>query len=56
MPTKSEIRDVAAGLGRLLDAIERGELDASPAYVARLEGAQAALEAIGAPKVKPEAS
>lgn len=47
--TKTEMREVADGLGRLLDAIERGDLDASPAYIARLEGAAAALEAIAAP-------
>ncbi len=42
-------RDVAQardGLQRILEAIGRGELTASSAYVARLEGAISALSAL----------
>jgi hypothetical protein len=41
--TVSEARD---GLKRVLEAIRAGELTAGPGYVARLEGAVAALEAL----------
>jgi hypothetical protein len=34
------------GLQRLVEAIRRGELTAAPGYVARLEGAIAALDAL----------
>ena len=36
--------DAREGLRRVLDAIRSGELTASPSYVARLEGAIAALD------------
>lgn len=49
MPTKREIRAVADGLGRILEAVERGELDAPPGMIARLDGARMALESISAP-------
>jgi len=45
--------EAAAVLRRVLDAIERGELDARPAERNRLEGALVALEALAAPTVKP---
>ena len=41
--TVIESRD---GLRRVLDAIRKGELTAGPGYVARLEGAVAALDAL----------
>lgn len=41
--TVSDARD---GLRRVLEAIRRGELTAGPGYVARLEGAIAALQAL----------
>jgi len=44
--TKRELREAAAGLGRILEAVERGELDAPPAMLARLDGARLALEAL----------
>lgn len=46
---RGDLREAAAVLGRLLDAIERGEIDAPTSYVARLEGARTALAALGAP-------
>ena len=39
-------RDIARSLTFLLEAIERGELVATPLEVARLQGAVEALEAI----------
>jgi len=41
-----ELAEVAAGLRRILDAIERGELAADPGEINRLEGAAAALDAL----------
>ena len=41
--TVAESRD---GLQRVLEAIRTGELTASPGYLARLEGAIAALDAL----------
>lgn len=40
------LAEVAAGLRRLLAAIEAGELSASAGEVARLEGAADAIEAL----------
>lgn len=40
------VADTRQGLQRILEAIRRGELTAGPSYVARLEGAIAALEAL----------
>lgn len=45
--TTNELVEVAAGLRRLLDAIARGDLTAEPGEINRLEGAAAALEALG---------
>jgi hypothetical protein len=44
---RETIRDVAAQLRDILEAVERGELVAEPGLVARLEGAALALEALG---------
>jgi hypothetical protein len=40
------VADARDGLQRILEAIGRGELTASSSYVARLEGAIAALSAM----------
>ncbi len=42
----AELADVAAGLRRILAAIETGDLTADSGTVARLEGALAAIEAL----------
>jgi hypothetical protein len=42
------VREAAELLRTLLDAIEKGELDAPPIIVARLSGALAALEELKA--------
>ena len=42
----AEIREVAAGLRRMLDAIEAGQITADSGTIARLEGAVAALDAL----------
>ena len=44
--TRAEIAEVAAGLNRILAAVERGELTAHAGLIARLEGASAALLAM----------
>jgi hypothetical protein len=49
MPGRIERRTLAEsrdGLQRVLEAIRTGELTATPGYVARLEGAIAALDAL----------
>jgi hypothetical protein len=43
---RETVRDVAAQLRDILDAVERGEMVAEPGRVARLEGAALALEAL----------
>lgn len=47
VPSKRELRDTAEALRRILKAVERPELTAPPGLVTRLEGAGAALEALG---------
>jgi ribosome-binding protein aMBF1 (putative translation factor) len=42
----SDLADLAEGLQRLLDAIERGELTADASTISRLEGAAASLQAL----------
>lgn len=44
--SKAEIAEVVAGLHRLLEAVKGGQLVANVGLVARLEGAQAALQAL----------
>jgi len=44
--SSDDLVDVAAGLRRILGAVHRGELSASPGMVARLEGAIEALETV----------
>lgn len=41
-----DVAEARDGLQRILEAIGRGELTASASYVARLEGATAALSAM----------
>jgi hypothetical protein len=41
-----DTREAAALIRRILEAIERGELDAPATVIARLEGALVALEAL----------
>jgi hypothetical protein len=43
---RETVRDVAAQLRDILEAVERGEMVAEPGLVARLEGAALALEAL----------
>lgn len=50
MPTKTELREVADGLAAILERVEAGELDAPPGFIARLEGARAALLATAEPE------
>lgn len=42
----ADVADARDGLQRILEAIGRGELTASSAYVSRLEGAISALDAL----------
>jgi hypothetical protein len=44
--TAEDLDELAAGLGRLLDAIENGTLEADSGTVAGLEGARAAVQAL----------
>ncbi len=44
--TTEELEDLAAGLGRLLGAIEKGTLEADSGTIAGLEGARAAIQAL----------
>ena len=39
VPAKDDLDDAAAAILRIIDAVERGELDAPPGLVARLDGA-----------------
>ena len=44
--TVEELDELAAGLQRLLDAIEKGTLEADAGTIAGLEGARAAIQAL----------
>jgi hypothetical protein len=44
--TVEELEELAAGLRRLLDAIETGTLEADAGTIAGLEGARAAIQAL----------
>jgi hypothetical protein len=44
---RSDIAEVSAGVKRLLAVIQSGEVSADAGRIARLEGAIAALEALG---------
>jgi hypothetical protein len=44
--TVDELRDLAAGLRRLLDAIQSGTLEADAGTISGLEGAAVAIEAL----------
>ena len=44
--TVDELSELAAGLHRLLDAIENGTLEADAGTIAGLEGARAAIQAL----------
>jgi hypothetical protein len=44
--TVAELEELAAGLQRLLDAVENGALAADAGTIARLEGAAAAIQAL----------
>lgn len=44
--TVEELSDLASGLGRLIGAIEAGELEADPGTISGLEGAAAAIRAL----------
>ncbi len=46
--TVAELAEVAAGIRRLLGAVEAGDLTADAGTVARLEGAAAVLDALSA--------
>jgi hypothetical protein len=50
MPTKRELRETAEALRRILDSVDRGELDAPPGLTRRLDAAACALEALANPK------
>lgn len=50
-----DVAEARDGLQRILEAIGRGELTASPGYVARLEGAIAALSAMLGEPLSPSA-
>lgn len=49
MSSKRDMREAAETLGRILAAVERGELDAPPGMLARLDGARLALAAVADP-------
>lgn len=51
--TKRELRETADGLTRILEAVQRGEIDCPPSLATRLDGARVALAALGAPGGKP---
>jgi hypothetical protein len=55
VPSKRELRETAEALRRILAAVERGDLTAPAGLAQRLEGAAAALEALGASET-PRAS
>jgi hypothetical protein len=46
--TRADFAEVADGLARLLDTIDRGELTAGPGTATRLEGAMIALRSLAA--------
>jgi hypothetical protein len=46
VPSKQELVEAAEAIRRIIDAVERGELDAPPGLVARLDGAARALEVL----------
>jgi hypothetical protein len=48
--TRAEVADVAAGMRRILGAIETGDLVADPGLIARLEGAAVALDTLARSK------
>jgi len=50
MPSKAELREVAATLARLLEAIAAGELTAPPGLVAKLEDAHRTVQALAEPE------
>ncbi len=52
--TKRELREVADGLGRILAAVEHGELDCPSGLITRLDGARVALAALAQPGRDPE--
>jgi hypothetical protein len=43
---RENLVEAAEAIRRIIDAVERGELDAPPGLVARLDGATRALEAL----------
>jgi hypothetical protein len=49
VPSKRDLRSTADSLRRILEAVERGELDAPPGLAQRIEGAARSLEALGDP-------
>jgi hypothetical protein len=49
VPSKRELRDTAEALRRIVDAVDRGELDAPPELAQRLDSAVRALEALARP-------
>lgn len=49
MPSRRELREAAEALRRILDAVDRGELDASPELIQRLDSACRTLGALGEP-------
>jgi hypothetical protein len=48
MSSKRELVEAAEGIRRIIDSVERGELDAPPGLLARLDGAARALEVLAA--------
>ncbi len=44
--TVEELEELAAGLGRLLEAMAKGTLEADSGTIAGLEGARAAIQAL----------
>ena len=46
--TQAELAEIADGLARMLDTIDRGEMTAGPGTVSRLEGAMIALRSLAA--------
>jgi hypothetical protein len=46
VPSKQELIEAAEAIRRIIEAVERSELDAPPGLVARLDGAAHALEVL----------
>jgi hypothetical protein len=51
--TEADLRRAAGAIGALIETIRRGEVQASPTMLHRLEGAQLVLEALASGEEAP---